>query len=106
MNISKDTKIYGSFSANPGNNGARFFNQAFDRNNIDAIYIPFKSENTKDSIVSILNLNICGAAFSMPHKERVLEYLDVVSTTAQEIMAVNTVVNQDGVLTGYNTIGT
>ena len=38
MQINKDTKIYGSFSSNPGNNGCVFFNRKFQENNINAIY--------------------------------------------------------------------
>ena len=36
--INKDTKIYCSFSSNPGNNGCIYFNTKFQQNNINAIY--------------------------------------------------------------------
>ena len=45
--INKDTKIYGSFSSNPGNNGCTFFNNKFQENNINAIYKSFYSDNIK-----------------------------------------------------------
>ena len=37
MLINKDTKIFCSFSSNPGNNGCEFFNTKFQENNINAI---------------------------------------------------------------------
>ena len=46
--INKDTKIYGSFSNNPGNNGCKFFNKKFQENNINAIYKSFYSNNIND----------------------------------------------------------
>ena len=62
--INKDTKIYCSFSENPGNNGGMFFNDAFKRNNIDAIYKSFYSNNIKKSVI-IKNTN--------PQLEQLLE---------------------------------
>jgi shikimate dehydrogenase len=103
MNISAKTKLYGSFSENPGNNGAVFFNQAFGKYNIDAIYKPFKSTNTKGVADSIRILNFAGAAVSSPHKEKIMAYLDDIDSMADEIGAVNTVVVDDGRLIGYNT---
>ena len=46
-----------------------------------------------------------GANLSIPHKEHALEWLDVVSTEARAIGAVNTVVVRDGTLHGFNTDG-
>ena len=40
---------------------------------------------------------------TIPYKQTVIPYLDVVDETAQTIGAVNTVVNRDGKLYGYNT---
>ncbi|MCR5719917.1 MAG: shikimate dehydrogenase, partial [Lachnospiraceae bacterium] len=44
-----------------------------------------------------------GINVTIPYKERVMEYLDVIDERAKRIGAVNTVVNRDGVLYGYNT---
>lgn len=46
-----------------------------------------------------------GLNITIPHKEAVLKYLDSTTPEAVEIGAVNTVVNEDGILTGYNTDG-
>ena len=66
--INKDTKIYGSFSNNPGNNGCKFFNSKFKEDNINAIYKSFYSSNIRDSINAVKILGIKGCAISMPFK--------------------------------------
>ena len=48
--INKDTKIYGSFSSTPGNNGCLFFNEKFNEDKINAIYKSFYSNDIKKSI--------------------------------------------------------
>lgn len=103
MEINKDTKLYGSFSTNPGNNGCIFFNEAFKKNGIDAIYKSFYSDNIELLISSVKYLKFEGFALSMPHKIEVLPYLDEIDIAAKEIGAVNTVVNKKGKLIGYNT---
>lgn len=101
--INKDTKLYGSFSINPGNNGCIFFNDAFIKNDINAIYKSFYSDNIEHLILSVKYLKFDGFALSMPHKIEVLKYLDEIDDAAKEIGAVNTVVNKNGKLIGYNT---
>jgi shikimate dehydrogenase len=101
--INKDTKIYCSFSNNPGNNGCKFFNTKFRQNNINAIYKSFYSDNIFKSIQAVITLGISGFAVSAPFKEKVLEYVDKIDPTAYEIGAANTVINNDGQLIAYNT---
>jgi shikimate dehydrogenase len=52
---------------------------------------------------SMRALHIRGASCTMPHKEIIMPYLDVVDEVAQQIGAVNTVVQKQGKLYGYNT---
>ena len=47
--------------------------------------------------------NFCGINVTIPYKEKVIPFLDYVDPPALEIGAVNTVVNRDGKLYGYNT---
>ena len=101
--INKDTKIYGSFSNNPGNNGCKFFNKKFQENNINAIYKSFYSNNIKKSIEAAKSLDIKGFAISMPFKIEILKYLDEVDKAVNVIGACNTVINNKGKLKGYNT---
>ncbi|PJC36864.1 shikimate dehydrogenase [Candidatus Peregrinibacteria bacterium CG_4_9_14_0_2_um_filter_53_11] len=44
-----------------------------------------------------------GANVTIPHKEKIIPFLDALSETAQRIGAVNTIVNESGSLIGYNT---
>jgi len=103
MKINKDTKIYGSFSNNPGNNGCIFFNEQFDKFDINAIYKSFYSTNPEKLIDSVKHLNFSGFALSMPLKISIVSYLHKIDKAAQQIGAVNTVINDNGILTGYNT---
>lgn len=103
MSINTKTKLFGSFSETPGNNGATFFNEAFSRNNIDAIYIPVKCSNTKDVVEAIEIMNFQGASLSIPHKVSILPLLDELDETARTIGAVNTVVRKNDMLIGHNT---
>lgn len=103
VQINKDTKIYGSFSSNPGNNGCIFFNEAFESNNINAIYKSFYSDNIERSVDAVKTLGIKGFAISIPFKESILEYVNKIDTTALHIGAANTIINDNGILTAYNT---
>lgn len=58
----------------------------------------------KDELDSFMSLREFSAInVTIPYKESVIPYLDYVDQTALEIGAVNTVVNRDGLLFGYNT---
>jgi shikimate dehydrogenase len=48
-------------------------------------------------------MNIRGASCTMPHKEIIMPYLDEIDEIAKKIGAVNTVVQENGILKGYNT---
>lgn len=103
MLINKDTKIFCSFSSNPGNNGCEFFNTKFQENGINAIYKSFYSNNIVESINAVKALNITGFAVSMPFKIDVLNYVDEIDEASQTIGAANTITNINGYLKAYNT---
>jgi len=103
MLINKDTKIFGSFSNAPGNNGCRYFNERFKEEEKNAIYKPFFGTDAKAVIQAARTLGFSGFALSSPLKESALNYLDLVEEAAREIGAVNTVVRENGLLVGYNT---
>ena len=69
------------------------------------IYLPFEvhSSALKDAVKGILALGIKGFNVTVPHKVKIIEYLNKLSEEAAVIGAVNTVVNELGKLTGYNT---
>jgi shikimate dehydrogenase len=82
-------------------------NAAFKKMGIDSIYVPLlvKSENLPQAIASMKALNLMGLNVTIPHKINVIPLLDKLDAVAQEIGAVNTIVNRNGNLEGYNTDG-
>jgi len=63
-----------------------------------------KVENIEAVVKAMRNMkNFCGLACTMPHKIEVIKHLDEIDEIAKKIGAVNTVVNNNGVLKGYNT---
>ncbi len=80
-------------------------NAAFDFLGLDYIYLPFAV--TKDRLAravdGVRGLNIRGLNVTIPHKVAVIPFLDRLEPLAERIGAVNTIVNDDGVLTGHNT---
>jgi len=62
-----------------------------------------KIKDMKDMIKAARIMGIKGLACTMPHKVKVIKYLDEIDEKAKEIGAVNTVVNENGILKGYNT---
>ena len=69
------------------------------------IYLPFEvhSSNLKDAVKGMIALSIRGFNVTVPHKVKVLDYINKLSEEAAVIGAVNTIVNDLGKLTGYNT---
>jgi shikimate dehydrogenase len=80
-------------------------NYAFDLMNLDYIYLPFDvpSENLKNTINGVLAFGMKGINVTLPHKEKIIKFLDELSEEASIIGAVNTIVNDHGKLIGYNT---
>lgn len=82
-------------------------NEAFRLLDLDYAYLAFdvSLENLKDVVHALRIMNCRGFNCTMPHKTLVCEYVDHLSEAASLIGAVNTVVNENGILTGYNTDG-
>jgi shikimate dehydrogenase len=70
---------------------------------MDYLYLPLLVKDFKQAIKGIRGLGIRGASVTMPYKTRAIEYVDEFDQLALATGAVNTIVNNDGVLTGYNT---
>jgi shikimate dehydrogenase len=72
---------------------------------LDYIYLPFDvpAANLKNALKGMIALDIKGFNITIPHKENILQFMNDVSEEASIIGSVNTVVNDDGKLTGYNT---
>jgi len=80
-------------------------NAAFEKMGLDYLYVPFrvKREELGEAIEGMKALNIRGLNVTIPHKVAVIPFLDEVDPLAEKMGAINTIVNDDGVLKGYNT---
>ncbi len=80
-------------------------NTAFQELGLDYIYVAFKvkPEELPQAIASLKALNVVGFNVTIPHKVAVISLLDSLDPLAEKVGAVNTVVNDNGKLKGYNT---
>jgi shikimate dehydrogenase len=78
-------------------------NQAFADHRIDAVYLAFAPTDIRQAMNAVRQFNICGVSITIPFKQTVIPCLDQIDDQAAAIGAVNTVVNRDGRLYGYNT---
>ena len=83
-------------------------NAAFKELGLDYLYVPLRvrKEELGKAVESMRALNIRGVNVTLPHKVAIIPFLDELDPLARKIGAVNTIVNDDGVLTGYNTDAT
>ena len=82
-------------------------NSAFEATNTNGVYLAWEIDATElaETVANIRRYQMYGINLSMPYKEQVIPYLDRLSEEACLIGAVNTVVNREGTLIGYNTDG-
>ena len=82
-------------------------NAAIRQLGIDWVYVPFhvRPEHLEAAVRSIPALGLKGFNVTVPHKVAVMQYLDEIELEAEMIGAVNTIVNRNGRLVGYNTDG-
>lgn len=82
-------------------------NYAFDASGINGVYVAWDipEEDLEESVQNVRRYDMFGINISMPYKQVVIPFLDELNQAAQLIGAVNTVVNRQGQLIGYNTDG-
>ena len=95
--------VCGSISARPSPLGVAMHNAAYRALGLPYTYVAFGVEDTEKAVLAVRYLGFRGLGVSMPHKIAIIPFLDAIDETAGAIGAVNTVVNDDGRLTGYNT---
>lgn len=80
-------------------------NISFELLGLNYIYLPFDLplSSLKDAVKGMVALGIKGFNITIPHKENIIPFLKNVSEEASIVGAVNTVVNDNGVLNGFNT---
>ena len=78
-------------------------NAALKEMGIEGNYSAFCVHDLGGAIQGMRGMNIRGASVTIPFKVAVMEYLDDIDDDALKIGAVNTIINNNGRLTGYNT---
>lgn len=101
--LNKDMQVCISLAARPSNLGTRFHNYLYDELGLNFIYKAFTTDDLEGAVRGIRALGFRGCSVSMPFKEAIIPLVDVMSPSALAIESVNTVVNDNGVLTASNT---
>ena len=108
MMIGGKTKVVGLFGYPVEHSlSPLMHNAAFVQLGLDYCYVTFlvKPDCLSEAVESIRALDLTGVNVTIPHKEKVMPFLDSLSEEASFIGAVNTIRNDGGTLTGYNTDG-
>src|SRR5688500_12661004 len=95
--------LCGSISLHPVSLGAAMHLAGYAALGLSYTYVPFGVTDLAGAIAAMRVLGIRGLGISMPYKQSVIELLDDLDPVAAKIGAVNTVVNDEGRLSGYNT---
>lgn len=104
--LSKQSRVYGVVASPVAHSKSPLIhNRAFQARRIDAVYLPFLVAATQlgDWMKFASELPVSGFSVTIPHKQRIMRYLDVVSPQAKRIGAVNTVWRKAGKWRGTNT---
>ena len=102
--INGHTKIYGilgrpvTHSLSPA-----MHNAAFRELGLNVVYVAFPVTDLAQAVAGLRGLDIRGVSVTIPFKEEIIPLIDELDPQAARIGAVNTVVNRDGRLVGYNT---
>lgn len=102
------TGLYCLIGTPVGHSGSpAMYNYSFEKLGIDSAYVAFdiSEEKVADAIEAFKTLNIRGANVTMPCKNVAANYMDELSPAARIVGAVNTIVNDNGKLTGHITDG-
>lgn len=94
--------LCGSIAGRPGRFGVAMHTALFRAFGLAYTYVAFGTEDTAGALAAMRALGIRGLGLTTPHKVRIMSLLDAVEPTARAIGAVNTVINDDGLLTGHN----
>lgn len=107
--ITGHTGLYSLIGSPVDHSGSpAMYNFSFQKTGLDYAYMAFDITLDKlpEAIAAIKALKIKGSNVTMPCKTAVVEYMDELTPAARIIGAVNTIVNDNGRLTGNNTDGT
>jgi shikimate dehydrogenase len=102
MIVNYETKVVANIAKKHGKLSALMYNAAYEKSRLNFLQVPFIVDDIEMAVSGIRGLNIRGATVSTPYKVEVMNYLDYIDPIAKKIGAVNTIINKDGKLTGYN----
>ncbi len=108
MEISGKTKLLGLIGSPVEHSGSpAMYNYCFERYGLDLRYLAFDigMEKTADAVETLRLLNMPGANVTMPLKAEASKFVDKLSPAAAIMGVINTITNEDGVLTGHITDG-
>ena len=108
MEVSGRTGLLGLIGTPVGHSGSpAMYNYSFELLDMDYKYLAFdiKLDEVANAISAIKTFKMKGANVTMPCKGAVCEYMDELSPAARIIGACNTIVNENGKLTGHITDG-
>ncbi len=97
--------LCGSIAGSIGGLGVKMHNAAYQKLGLPYVYVSFEPASAEGAVQAMREMGIRGLGVTMPFKERVIPCLDALDEVSREIGAVNTIVNDGGHLTGYNTDG-
>lgn len=106
--ISGHTGLLALIGSPVGHSGSpAMYNYSFEKLGLDYVYVALdiKVDEVKDAIAGMKTFKMRGGNVTMPCKTEVVKYMDELSPAAQIIGAVNTIVNDNGRLTGHITDG-
>lgn len=101
--LNKDMTLCISLAGRPSNIGTRFHNYLYEELGLNFAYKAFTTRDIEGAIGGVRALGIRGCSVSMPFKEAVIPLVEEMTASASAIDSVNTIVNDDGRLTAYNT---
>jgi 3-dehydroquinate dehydratase/shikimate dehydrogenase len=102
--VTANSKIYGilgwplNISSSP-----EFFNNVFNSEKIDAVYVPFPSDSVDSFMQFAGEIKLQGISVTVPYKEKVIPYLNSKSAAVADLGACNTLVAAPQGWSGHNT---
>jgi shikimate dehydrogenase len=101
--LSHEVKLCISIAKYPGLIGFNLHNYGYYLNKLDYLYLPLQVDNLNEILVAARNFKVIGMSVSMPYKNEILKYIDVIEEKAKKIEAVNTILFRNNQLYGFNT---
>ncbi len=104
LKINGATRVYGLLGRPVAHSlSPAIHNAAFQEVGLNAVYAAFPVTDLAQAVAGLRGLQINGVSVTIPFKEEIMPLLDEIDPQADKIGAVNTLVNRDGMLRGYNT---